>query len=106
MSVKHYTNMKEALQDLKTRGFTANFEFVRKEFRDVTTGKIFKAGELAIVEHHRFEGASDPDDMSVIYAVESRGGTRGIVVDAFGTYAGPELGSFLSKVPMREDDHV
>lgn len=103
MSVKHYTNMKEALQDLKARGFTANFEFVRKAFRDVNSGRTFKAGELAIVEHHRFEGASDPDEMSVIYAVESTDGIRGIVVDAFGTYAAPELGAFLTKVPMHED---
>ena len=104
MSTKPYTNMIEAIRDLKARGFTANFEYVRKAFRDVNSGNTFAANELAIVEHHRFEGISDPDDMSVIYAVESQSGIKGIIVDAFGTYAGAELGKFLEKVPMREED--
>ncbi len=28
---------------------------------------------------------SDPDDMSVLYAIESADGTKGSIVDAFGT---------------------
>lgn len=62
MSVKLYTNMVEAIQDLKKRGFTANFEFLG-QFRDVDSGRTFEANELTNVEHYRFAGASDPDDI-------------------------------------------
>ena len=102
MSAKRYTNMLEAIQELRKRGFTANFEFLNQEFRDVDSGRTFKADELTIVEHHRFEGASDPDDMSVVYAIESTDGPRGIIADAFGVYANPDLGGFLEKVNIRE----
>jgi len=103
MSVKLHTNMVEAIQDLKRRGFTANFEFLGQSFRDVDSGRTFEANELTIVEHYRFEGTSDPDDMSVVYAIEIDGGPKGIIADAFGLYANPDLGGFLEKVRVREE---
>ena len=103
MNVTSYTNMSEAIQELRKRGFTANFEFLDQEFRDVDSGRIFTAEELTIVEHGRFEGASDPEDMSVVYAIESNDGTRGVIADAFGISANPELAGFLSNVNFRED---
>jgi hypothetical protein len=102
MSAKRYTDMLEAIQELKKRGFTANFEFLNQEFRNVDSGRTFKADELTIVEHYRFEGASDPDDMSIVYAIESDDGLKGIVADAFGLYANPDLGGFLENVKIRE----
>jgi alkylation response protein AidB-like acyl-CoA dehydrogenase len=101
-----YTSMAEALQDLVKRGFTANFEFLDKTFRDVNSGRTFQAENLTIVEHYRFEGASDPDEMSVVYAVESDDGTKGVIADAFGVYANPELGGFLNNVTIREESHM
>jgi hypothetical protein len=102
MSVNQYGTVTEALDDLARRGFTANFEYLDGAFTAVDTGRTFRAEELTIVEHHRFEGVSDPDDMAVVYAVESRDGVRGVVVDAFGVYANPKLGEFLRKVGIRE----
>jgi hypothetical protein len=102
MRAKRYTNMVEAIEELKKRGFAANFEFLDQTFRDVDSGRTFKADELTTVEHYRFEGASDPDDMSVVYAIESDDGLKGIVADAFGLYANPDLGGFLENVKNRE----
>jgi hypothetical protein len=102
MSVPSYTSLAEAIEELRNRGFTANFEFLDQAFRDVDSGRTFTAEELTIVEHYRFEGASDPEDMSVVYAIESTNGTRGIIADAFGTYANPDLGGFLNNVGLRE----
>lgn len=67
------------------------------------SGRTFKADGLTIVEHYRFEGASDPDDMSVVYAIKIDNGLKGIVADAFGVYANPDLGGFLEKVIIQED---
>lgn len=102
MSVNQYATITEALDDLARRGFGANFEYVQGALTAVDSGRRFRAEELTIVEHHRFEGASDPEDMAVVYAMESRDGTRGVLVDAFGVYANPDLGEFLRKVKVRE----
>jgi len=97
-----YASEIDAIDDLRRRGYTANFQIRDNTLSEVTSGRMFRPGELAIVEHHRFEGASDPDDMSVVYAIESDDGVRGIVVDAFGVYADPGLADFLEKVEVRE----
>ena len=57
---------------------------------------------LTIIEHHRFEGVSDPDDMSVVYGIEANDGTRGVLVDAYGVYADPRVSELLKSVKVRE----
>ena len=97
-----YTSMTEAIRALKARGFTANFEYQKGAFHVVDSDRSFHEDELSIVEHHRFEGLSDPDDMSVLYAIEASDGTRGTIVDAFGVYADPNLGAALQRVKIKE----
>lgn len=98
-----YLSMNEALSGLRSRGYTTNFEFLQNAFRAVDNGQTYSPEELTIREHHRFEGASDPDDASIVYAIETTDGRRGTIVDAYGMYATPDLEAFLDKVPMRED---
>ena len=103
MGAVSYSTVSEAVQGLNARGFTANFEVADDGLRAVDTGKTFTAQQLTIVEHHRFEGASDPDDMSVVYGIEASDGTRGVVVDAYGVYADPRLTELLMNVKIREE---
>lgn len=103
MPPQQYMTMTEALKGLRKRGFTTNFAFLHKAFCAVETGKTFKPEELSIREHHRFEGASDPDDSSIVYAIETNDGLKGTIVDAYGMYANSALEEFLDKVKMREN---
>jgi hypothetical protein len=103
MSFKTYTTMADAMRDLERRGFTANFEPIGKALHVMGNKKTYQPAELTIVEHHRFEGASDPDEMSVVYVIEARDGTRGVLVDAYGVYSNPDLSAFLKDVQMHED---
>jgi hypothetical protein len=102
MSNKVYQTVAEALRDLEQRGFTANFELIGKTFRAVESGKTFKPDDLTIVEHHRFEGSSDPEELAVVYAIQAEDGTSGILVDAYGVYANPDLSAFLKDVRIHE----
>ena len=70
-----YKRMAEAGRRLKERGFVAHFKFLKHGFRDVESGKTFQPGELTIVEHHLFEGISEPEDLSIVYAIETKDGT-------------------------------
>jgi hypothetical protein len=103
MPVNQYRSVVEALSDLARRGFTANFEYLDGLLTAVDLGRSFRPEELTIVEHHRLEGETDPDDMAIVYAIESRDGIRGALVDAFGLYANPRLGEFLRRVKIHEE---
>jgi hypothetical protein len=89
------------LDDLARRGFTEPFRVAGGGLRAAEGGKTYRADELTIREFHRFEGISDPDDMSIVYAIESRDGTRGTLVDAFGVYSNPAVSAVLEGVPIR-----
>lgn len=102
MSIKAYLTVAEAVRALEQRGFTANFELIGTTFRAVESGKTFNPDDLTIVEHHRFEGSSDPEEMAVVYAIQAMDGTRGILVNAYGVYANPDLSAFLKDVRIRE----
>ena len=102
MVISANTGPAQTIQDLRKRGFTANFEFLDHVFTDVESKRTFTADQLEIVGHRQFEGMSDPDDLSILYAIEASDGTKGIIVDAFGPYADPELEAFLENVPYRK----
>jgi hypothetical protein len=93
--------LSNAIERLISRGFTAHFGVVGDRLRAFDSGKTFGADQLTIREFQRFEGVSDPDDMDIVYAIESSDGTRGSLVDAFGAYSNPSVSAFLHDVPIR-----
>ena len=90
----------EILQKLRKQGYTCDFLINSGKIHCKDTKEIFKADELVIDKVYRFEGESNPDDMSVLYAITSSDGTKGIIVDAYGTYEDEDLGEFMKKVRM------
>ena len=86
------------MQDLAARGFTEQFKAGPGGLLAVRTKQTFAPSEVIIREDYRFEGESDPDDMSIVYAIETRTGVRGTLADAFGVYADPRVGAFIRTV--------
>lgn len=95
------TTLAAALDELARRGFSERFELAPGGLRAAGSGRVFAPEELVIREYRRFEGVSDPDDMAIVYALESQDGIRGALVDAFGVYSDPALGAVLERVPIR-----
>ena len=89
-----------ALAALHRRGFVAEFQADGEVFRIAGTDVRLRPEDVRIRDYYRFEGTSDPDDMSVIYAMETRDGTRGTLTDAFGAYADAAIGALIERVPV------
>jgi len=98
------TTLADTLERLKRHGFTATFEPAGPTLRARESGRRYRPEELVIRESHRFEGASDPDDQAVLYAIEATDGTRGVLVDAYGAYADPSLAAVLRDVSIVPGD--
>src|SRR4029450_3801712 len=77
------------------RGFTEHFILVNGRLLAADSGKVFPAEEVMVSEYHRFEGASDPDDMAILYAIQTRSGLRETLADALGGYADPLGGGVM-----------
>ena len=91
-----------AMRELDRRGFVEHFVPTNGHLLGLPSGKKFRPDEVSVSEVYRFEGVSDPDDMSVLYALETRSGLHGTLTDAFGVYADPGVGAFMKEVARRQ----
>ena len=80
-----YDTVTEALKDLKNRNYTVDFNLADNCI--VCNEQRFNADDSEIVEVYRFEGDSDPADEAVVYAIESKSGLKGVLVNGYGISA-------------------
>jgi hypothetical protein len=86
--MKTYENLVEATNDLMKRGYTANLSLEGDTIDDKEHDIHMDADDFEIDEFYRFEGASNPSDTSIVYAIHSpKYSLKGILVNAYGMYA-------------------
>lgn len=83
-----YSSLSVAIQDLQKQGYTEDFNLCNAGVEHKRKKKIHKAAELEVVKFYRFEGSSNPDDNTILYVIETTSGDKGLLVDAYGMYAG------------------
>ena len=103
MTTHVYKTMTEAVDGLRQRGFTNDFAVAKGGGELIAGDRSFQSDDLTIVEHHRFEGMSDPDYSSVVYALEAPNGVKGVLVDAYGAYANWKTGAMLKHTKDSHD---
>jgi hypothetical protein len=94
-----YDTVSAAVVGLKQRGFTIDFN-LEADCISCPDSQL-KPSEFMITETYRFEGESDPADEAVVYAIESKDGRKGVLVNGFGISA-DELGEeMVEKLAVR-----
>jgi len=86
------------MQEMKEKGFDTDFKIEDDVLKVLDSDKSYQSDQVKIVNFFRFEGTSDPSDMTILYVIETEGGEKGTLVDAFGTYANPDIDAFLRNV--------
>lgn len=101
--MKSFETVTEALKDLKSRGFTTDFNIAFDKLICSENKFCLNPEEFEITEVYRFEGATDPGDENVVYAIESKDGTlKGSLTSAFGTYAETISTEMIQKLSMHK----
>lgn len=101
--VKHATTedmktLASCINKLVLDGYTGNFKVTDKGLFSIENDKCYRPQDVHIVNFFRFEGASDPADNSILYAIELSDGTKGTLTDAYGPYADPQVDKFVHQV--------
>ena len=86
------------MNKLQADGFTSNFIIKDDMLCVVDTEKCYRPEAVKIVNFYRFEGESDPSDSSILYAMETIDGCKGLVADAYGVYADKLVSKFVEEV--------
>ncbi len=92
----------DASRRLRHDGFVVDF-FASKEgrLRCPACGQDHEPRAMSIHEVVRYEGASDPDDQTILLALSSDCGRRGLYSAAFGAAAAPADAIVLRGLPRR-----
>jgi len=97
--MKSYETLVDALEDLNKRGYTANLTLDGDTINDNDQNVKMQADDFEITEFYRFEGATNPSDMSIIYAIDSaKYNLKGVLVNAYGTYANNSSSAIEAKL--------
>jgi hypothetical protein len=79
-----YDTVSQAVNGLKQRGFNYDFNFDSDVIICKEASITLRPSEFEITEVYRYEGDSDPADEAVVYAIESKQGHKGILVNGYG----------------------
>ena len=99
-----YDTVVAALNGLKERGYTTDFNLAFDKLTCRDTGVCLNPAEFEITEVYRFEGDTNPSDEDVVYAVESKNGNlRGVITSAFGKDADTVSAEMLQKLTIHKN---
>lgn len=96
-----YPSLSVAISDLQQRGYTLDFNLAANGL--VCNDEVCNVMDYEIVEFYRFEGATNPDDLSTVYALESLDGSKkGILVTAYGVASEGDNATLIRNLQFRD----
>lgn len=98
--MNNYTTVTDTLNTIKEEGYVLDFNLkpdcVECKYADI---KLYP-DDFVIDKFYRFEGASNPDDSAIVYAISSKDGLKGTLVDAYGVYADSLTTEMINKLKI------
>ena len=98
--ITNMTDMEKCLNKLESEGYSDQYKVEKGKLNDLTNNKKYKARDVKAVNFFRFEGITNPEDMSILYAIETSDGRKGTLIDAYGLYADDDTSAFMQEVEI------
>jgi hypothetical protein len=92
------TTMTAVMNKLYGEGYKENFIAKEQGLEAQETKKIYLPADVKIANFYRFEGESDPADNSILYAIETSDGIKGMLVDSYGPNSNQKVTKFITEV--------
>ncbi len=99
--MESYATLSEAINGLIARGYTEDFN-LKENSLDCQNGKYqLSPDDFKVDNVFRFEGNSDPEDQSVLYAISSeKHHIKGLLVNAYGIYSDGPANEIVKKLKV------
>lgn len=90
----HYATVSKALEELKEKGFTVDFNIQESKIID-------NPSDFKIVHIYRYEGESDPGDEATVFGIKSITGEKGVYVAGLSATANKSVELVLNDLAIK-----
>ncbi|WP_209404123.1 hypothetical protein [Pseudozobellia sp. WGM2] len=90
---------KDIIRKYEAKGYSQNFRFDSGKLVDTESKQSYTPKQIKVVEEHRYEGMSNPSDLSILYVIETTDQTKGIFLMAYGPNADVDTAEFFKEIP-------
>lgn len=95
------TTVTDTLNTLNKEGYVLDFNLKSDCVECKSLNLQLYPADFIIDKFFRFEGASNPDDSSIVYAISSKDGLKGTLIDAYGVYAVSLTTEMINKLKFK-----
>ena len=92
------TTLSEVSEKLKKDGYTLDFNIRENCLYCPQNEGEYAPEAFTVDEVYRFEGMSNPDDMSILFAISTNDGEKGQLVDGYGVSSDPINQEMIQKL--------
>ncbi len=94
-----YGTLSQTMKALKEQGYTLDFNIGEECLICHASSTVLSPEEFEIDQVFRFEGDTNPDDQSILYAISSLDNNlKGLLVNGYGISAEMETNAIISKL--------
>ncbi|SFZ92346.1 hypothetical protein SAMN05428642_102670 [Flaviramulus basaltis] len=90
---------KDYIRIYEKQGYVSNFHFENEKLINSETKNKYLPEDIRIVAQHRYEGMSNPSDMSILYVIETNQNEKGTFLLGYGPSADFNTAEFFKKIP-------
>ncbi len=98
--MRNTPNVLELIKKYQAKGYVDNFRIENNTLIDVISKLEYSPEEIHIVAEHRFEGMSNPADMSILYIIKIGNDIKGTFLASYGSVADTEAAEFFNEIPQ------
>lgn len=80
-------------------GYDNNYRITGNNLVASRNDEKYDPTHVHIVAQHRFEGMSNPSDMSILYVIETRDGGKGTVLANYSPASDTAIAEFFNEIP-------
>lgn len=92
-------NEKEIIDEYQKKGFKGNYRVENMKLIDSKTKIRYSPEDITILKEYRFEGMSNPSDMSILYILKTNDGSKGTVLANYSPSSNIETAEFFKEIP-------
>ena len=98
--------LSQILNKFTAKGYDKEFRWIKDGF--TYNDRVYQPEDLTIVKAYRFEGESNPSDMSILYLIKANDGLIGYSLDAYGVYSNHDdeegYDNFIRQIPVKDNE--